>query len=129
MGIGAHDVNHVQLTGGRLVPAAPDVMRTQVTEVKRVLESQLGITVDSMAYVGGGYDGTLIDIVQAAGYSTARAINRGIWQESGARYRLRVSRINVWDDVVGGTLDNAINCVLDPAMRTFESRVSGASPG
>jgi peptidoglycan/xylan/chitin deacetylase (PgdA/CDA1 family) len=129
MGIGAHDVNHVQLTGGRVVPAAPEVMRSQVTEVKRVLESQLAVSVDSMAYVGGGYDGTLMDIVHAAGYSTARAINRGIWQESGARYRLRVSRINVWDDVVGGTMDNAINCVLDPALGTFESRVTGANPG
>jgi poly-beta-1,6-N-acetyl-D-glucosamine N-deacetylase len=129
MGIGAHDVNHFQLTGGSVVPASPEVMRFQVTEAKRVLETQLGIPVDSMAYVGGGYDATLMGIVQAAGYSSARAINRGVWQEPGARYRLRISRVGFWDDVVGGTLENAINCVLDPALPTFESRVAGANPG
>jgi len=129
MGIGAHDVNHFQLTGGPVVPASLDVMRYQVTEAKRVLESQLGVVVDSMAYVGGGYDAALIGIVQAAGYSSARAVNRGTWQEPGARYRLRVSRVGAWDDVVGGTLDNAINCVLDPAMSTFASRIAGSNPG
>lgn len=129
MGIGAHDVNHVQLTGGRIVPASPEVMRYQVGEAKHVLEANLGVVVDSMAYVGGGYDAELMSIVQGAGYTSARAINRGTWQEPGARFRLRVSRINVWDDLVGGTLDSAINCVLDPAMSTFESRVTGSNPG
>lgn len=129
MGIGAHDVNHFQLTGGPITPASPEVMRYQVTEAKRVLESQLGMTVDSMAYVGGGYDATLMRIVQEAGYSSARAVNRGTWQEPGARYRLRVSRIGFWDDVVGGTFESAMNCVLDPAMPVFESRVAGINPG
>jgi len=129
MGIGAHDVNHIQLAGGSVVPASPEVMRFEVSEAKRVLETQLGVPVDSMSYVGGGYDATLMGIVQESGYSSARAVNRGVWQEPGARYRLRVSRIGVWDDIVGGTLDNAINCVLDPAMSTFESRVTGSNPG
>ena len=129
MGIGGHDVNHVQLTGGSVVPAAPDVMRYQVTEARRALESQLGVRVDSMAYVGGGYDATLMGIVQGAGYSTARAVNRGGWQEPGARYRLRVSRIGIWDDIVGGSLDDLVNCAVNPAMSTFESRVTGANPG
>lgn len=129
MGIGAHDANHVQLTGGPITPASPEVMRHQVGEAKRILEGQLGIRVDSMAYVGGGYDATLMRIVQEAGYTSARAINRGVWQEPGARYRLRISRVGFWDDIVGGTLDNAFNCVLDPAMSTFESRVTGVNPG
>jgi len=129
MGIGAHDVNHFQLTGGPVTPASPDVMRFQVTEAKRVLEAQLGMPVDSMAYVGGGYDAALMAIVQEAGFSSARAVNRGVWQEPGARYRLRISRVGVWDDIVGGTLDNAINCILDPAMSTFASRVAGSNPG
>ena len=129
MGIGAHDVNHFQLTGGPVTPASPEVMRYQVTEAKRVLESQLGIPVDSMAYVGGGYDATLMGIVQAAGYSSARAVNRGTWQEPGARYRLRVSRLGFWDDIVSGTFESAVNCDLDPALPTFESRVLGTNPG
>lgn len=129
MGIGAHDLNHVQLTGGRITPASPEVMRHQVAEAKRILESQLGIRVDSMAYVGGGYDATLMGIVQEAGYSSARAINRGVWQEPGARYRLRISRVGFWDDIIGGTLENSVNCVLDPALSTFEGRVAGTNPG
>jgi peptidoglycan/xylan/chitin deacetylase (PgdA/CDA1 family) len=129
MGIGAHDVNHFQLTGGPVTPASPEVMRYQVTEAKRVLERQLGIPVDSMAYVGGGYDATLMGIVQEAGYSSARAVNRGTWQEPGARYRLRVSRVGFWDDIVDGTFESAINCALDPALPTFKSRVLGTNPG
>jgi peptidoglycan/xylan/chitin deacetylase (PgdA/CDA1 family) len=129
MGIGAHDVNHFQLVGGSTVPASVEVMRYQVAEAKRVLESQLGIRVESMAYVGGGYDATLMSLVQEAGYSSARAVNRGVWQEPGARYRLRISRVGFWDDIIGGTFENAINCAFDPAMSTFESRVAGTNPG
>jgi len=128
MGIGGHDVNHIQLAGP-VPPVSQDQMRYQVTNVKEVLQDQLGILVDSMAYVGGGYDDTLMTIVQQAGYSTARSINRGVIQGTDRRFRLRVSRIGVFDDVVGSTVENAINCVLDPSMATFEARVTGTNPG
>ena len=128
MGIGAHDVNHFQLTGG-VPPASVGEMRYQVTAAKRILEQELGITVDSMAYVGGGYDSTLLQIVRGAGYTTARSVNRGISQPESRRFRLRVSWVGFWDDVVDHSLTNAQACVLDPTMSRFASRVSGSHPG
>jgi peptidoglycan/xylan/chitin deacetylase (PgdA/CDA1 family) len=128
MGIGGHDVNHRQLTGAT-ASFSPDQMAYQVAHVKEAIESHLGITVDSMAYVGGGYDAALMEIVRQAGYTTARSINRGVIQTLDRRFRLRVSRIGIYDDVVGQTLLNAIGCVLDPSMATFEARISGTDPG
>jgi hypothetical protein len=104
-------------------------MRYQVRESKRRLEAQFGITVDSLAYVGGGYDADLVRLVREAGYTSARAIDRGVDQSPANRYALRVSRIGVFDDVVGKTLENAMTCRLDPTMREFEARVTGTSPG
>lgn len=126
-GIGAHDVHHVQLVG--YVPQTVDAMRYEVTEAKRVLEANLGIPVDSMAYVGGGFDSALIDLVRAAGYRSARSIVRGALQSSDIRFHLHVSRIGVYDDVIGKTLANAMGCVLDPAMSDFQARVTGTNAG
>ena len=53
-----------------------------------------------MAYVGGGYDKTLLPLVAGAGYTTARSINRGIVQTVDRRYRLRVVRVGGNDDVI-----------------------------
>jgi peptidoglycan/xylan/chitin deacetylase (PgdA/CDA1 family) len=124
MGIGAHDVQHVQLTGGGVAPYPPAVMRYQVTEAKRRLEAETGVKVDSMAYVGGGFDATLMAIVQQAGYSTARSIERGVVQAQAIRFHLHVSRIGWKDDVT-----DLYNARLAPGLPTFAKRVSGANPG
>ncbi len=124
MGIGAHDVQHFQLAGGGVATASAAVMRYQVTEAKRRLEEKTGVTVDSMAYVGGGYNEALMAIVKQAGYTTARSIERGVIQTPANRYRLRVSRISWHDDVTdlyGGR--------MAPGLPTFAMRVSGEKPG
>jgi peptidoglycan/xylan/chitin deacetylase (PgdA/CDA1 family) len=124
MGIGAHDVQHVELTGGGVRPYSPAVMRYQVTEAKRRLEAETGVRVDSMAYVGGGFDATLMAIVKQAGYTTARSIERGVLQTRAIRFHLHVSRVGWRDDVT-----DLYNARLAPGLPTFAKRVSGANPG
>lgn len=123
-GIGAHDVHHVQLAGGGVVAASEATMRREVTEPRRLIKLNTGITPDSMAYVGGGYDATLARIVRAAGYRTARSINRGVSQTPTIRFHLHVSRPGWADDVA-----NRQTLELVPGLPTFARRVSGADPG
>ena len=129
MGIGAHDVNHFQLTGPGVPTSSLDTMRYQVGLAKKVLEAQLGITVDSMAYVGGGFDSTLIGIVRDAGYRSARAILRGTLQSPATRFDMHVSRIGVYDDVINKKIADVMSCNLDPGMPDFQARLSGTDPG
>ena len=124
MGIGAHDVLHFQLAGGGVPTASPAVMRYQVTEAKRRLEQNTGAKVDSMAYVGGGFNTTLMAIVEQAGYTTARGIERGVQQVPANRYHLHVSRIGWRDDVT-----DLYNGRMAAGLPTFAKRVSGANPG
>jgi peptidoglycan/xylan/chitin deacetylase (PgdA/CDA1 family) len=123
MGIGSHDVQHVQLAGG--VPTASTAaMRYQVTESKRQLEAQTGVVVDSIAYVGGGYDATLMQLAHDAGYLTARSIERGVQQSAAIRYHLHVSRVSWHDDVT-----DLYKGTMAAGLPTFAKRVSGANPG
>ena len=124
MGIGAHDVQHVQIAGGGVPTASVAVMRYQVSEAKRLLEQAIGVKVDSMAYVGGGFDQTLMSIVQQAGYTSARSIERGVIQTKGVRYHLHVSRISWHDDVA-----DLYNGRMVAGLPMFAKRVSGANPG
>lgn len=121
MGIGAHDVHHVQLAGlpgGRARPAR--VMWQEVSQARTVIAAQVGVAPDSMAYVGGGFDDTLVALVRRAGYSTARSIQRGIVQRSELRYQLRVVRIGARDDVI----DVASESLVD-GLPAFVARLSG----
>ena len=135
MGIGAHDVHHVQLTalGGGRAPASVATMTYEVSEARRILGIQLGAPPDSMAYVGGGVDDTLAAIVRKAGYTTARSLIRGVVQTPVNRWTLRVSRISVWDDVLDQNAcvaaPSEATCAVDPALPTFARRVRGESPG
>jgi peptidoglycan/xylan/chitin deacetylase (PgdA/CDA1 family) len=129
MGIGAHDMNHFQLAGGGVTTASVATMTYQVSQARAVLQSTLGVPIDSMAYVGGGFDATLEHIVRVAGYSSARAILRGVVQSPASRYLLHVSRIGLFDDVLSKTLADAMACNLDPAMADFQARVTGTDPG
>ena len=99
-------------------------MRYQVTDAKRLIELNASVTVDSMAFVGGGYNATLIQIVQEAGYTTARAIERGVLQSPAIRYHLHVSRIGWKDDVL-----NVYTGRLATGLPTFAKRLSGQNPG
>jgi peptidoglycan/xylan/chitin deacetylase (PgdA/CDA1 family) len=122
-GIGAHDVHHVQiagLPGGHDPPAA--TMWKEINDIRFVILANVGVAPDSMAYVGGGYDKTLIGLVAAAGYTTARSINRGVVQTVDRRYSLRVVRIGANDDVL-----DPQEQTLVPGLPTFAARMRGVS--
>ena len=122
-GIGAHDVHHVQLAGipgGR--PATPAVIWREITAVRSVIRAHVGTTPDSMAFVGGGYDATLLALVKKAGYTTARSINRGIEQSVAHRFLLRVVRIGARDDVI-----DPLTGTLVTGLPTFTARMQGVS--
>jgi peptidoglycan/xylan/chitin deacetylase (PgdA/CDA1 family) len=125
-GIGAHGVHHVQLTalGTGQPPASPEVMRSEVQGARQKISIEIGRPPDSFAYVGGGYDATLTGIVQAAGYTTARGIERGLVQDPDHRFTLRVVRIGGHDDV-----SNLRTGKLVRGLPTFERRVTGRDPG
>jgi peptidoglycan/xylan/chitin deacetylase (PgdA/CDA1 family) len=124
MGIGSHDVQHVQLAGGGVPTASLATMRYQVTESKRQLEARTGVTVDSIAYVGGGFNATLLQVAHDAGYLTGRSIERGVQQSAANRFRLHVSRVSWKDDVT-----DLAKGTLAAGLPAFAKRVSGANPG
>jgi len=123
-GVGAHDVHHVQLAGlgsGRAsAPAA--TMASEVGEAYRIIGLNVGVMPDSMAYVGGGVDAALEQAVKDAGYTSARGIVRGIVQAQATRYRMRVVRIGMHDDV-----SDLLLGTLVAGLPTFEARLNGVS--
>jgi peptidoglycan/xylan/chitin deacetylase (PgdA/CDA1 family) len=122
MGIGAHDVHHRQLTmlGGTRKPATSATMWFEVDEARLRIGARIGAEPDSMAYVGGGFDATLISLVRRAGYATARSIRHGVVQRWADRFALRVVRIGVYDDVTDRTV-----WAIDPAVPVFAAKVTG----
>ena len=122
-GIGAHDVHHVQIAG---LPDGHDpsaaTMWKEINDIRAVILAHVGVAPDSMAYVGGGYDKTLLRLVAGAGYTTARSINRGIVQTVERRYRLRVVRVGANDDVVDPQKQTLV-----PGLPTFAARMRGVS--
>lgn len=129
MGIGAHDMDHFQLAGGGVTTASLDVMHFQVDDAKALLAAKLGVTVDSMAYVGGGFDSTLIGVVGQAGFTTARSILRGVVQSPRDRFLLHVSRIGLYDDVVNQDLPDLMACNLVPGLPDFQAHLDGSDTG
>ena len=123
-GIGAHDVHHVQLAnlGHGRPDASPARMWSEVNDVRRIIKAHIGVAPDSMAYVGGGFDGTLERLVRKAGYTTARSIKRGIVQTQARRFELQVVRIGPRDDVL-----DVVTGSLVPELPTFVARMHGAS--
>ncbi len=122
MGIGAHDVHHVQLAmlGRDRPPADPRTMWLEVHGARQTIGARMRDEPDSMAYVGGGFDARLIALVERSGYATARSILHGVVQRWTARYALRVVRIGPYDDVTNRTV-----WALDPAVPLFAAKVTG----
>ncbi len=122
-GIGAHDVHHTQIAG---LPGnkqvATETMWKEINDIRAVILAHVGVAPDSMAYVGGGYDARLEALVAAAGYTTARSINRGIVQTTARRFRLRVVRIGAHDDVQDPRTQQ-----LAPGLPVFAARMRGVS--
>ncbi|HEX8026028.1 MAG TPA: polysaccharide deacetylase family protein [Candidatus Limnocylindrales bacterium] len=124
MGIGAHDVDHIQLAGlgPSASPVSPEEMWFQVNEARLIIGQHIGSPPDSMAYVGGGFDATLVGLVRKAGYTTARSIIRGIRQPERDRYALRVVALAPMDDVIDPVLGT-----IAPGVPTFAAKVTGAA--
>ena len=135
MGIGGHDVHHIQLAsvGSATAPVSAATMAYEVSEARRLIAEQLGAPPDSMAFVGGGWNSTLVATVRAAGYTSARALTRGVTQAPKDRWTLRVSRIGIFDDVFDEnacvTAPSVITCAIRSPLATFEARVTGTDPG
>jgi peptidoglycan/xylan/chitin deacetylase (PgdA/CDA1 family) len=119
--IGAHDVHHVQLAGvpGKQ-PASATVMWHEINDIRGVIKANVGVVPDSMAYVGGGFDATLMKLVKKAGYTTARSIERGTKQRQADRFRLVVVRVGARDDVV----DVATGAMAD-GLPAFTAKMAG----
>ena len=80
-GIGAHDVHHVQIEGlpGKRTSSVL-LMWKEINDIRAVILAHTGVAPDSMAYVGGGYNDTLMGLVGRRRLHDARSINRGIVQ-------------------------------------------------
>lgn len=122
MGIGGHDVHHIQLAmlGRNRPPADATTMWSEVHGARQMIAARLRAAPDSMAYVGGGFDARLIVQVRRSGYATARSILHGIVQRWAARYALRVVRIGPYDDVT-----NRRVWAVDPTLPLFAKKVAG----
>ena len=97
-------------------------MWAEVMDARQAIGQHVGIYPDSMAYVGGGFSPALEALVQEAGYTTARAIRRGIVQGIGLRYQLHVVRIGPYDDV-----SDVLTGRIDPSLPIFVARMHGVS--
>jgi peptidoglycan/xylan/chitin deacetylase (PgdA/CDA1 family) len=121
MGIGAHDVHHVVLAGPGARPFTSQQMYVEVRAARVIIREHIGVEPDSMAYVGGGFNKTLIAVVKKAGYTTARSIIRGIEQSEENRFQLRVIALAPHDDV-----EDVYSQRIDPALPDFVAKVTGA---
>ena len=124
MGIGAHDVHHVQLAmlGSDRSPASAATMWSEVSGMRRMIQANAGVTPDSMAYVGGGFDAALEAAVRRAGYLTARSIRHGIIERPADRDALWVVRLAFWDD-----LANVDTGALKPGLPVFSAKLAGTA--
>jgi peptidoglycan/xylan/chitin deacetylase (PgdA/CDA1 family) len=124
MGIGAHDVHHVQLAelGSGRPPASAAEMWYEVDRARLIIDRETGRPPDSMAYVGGGYNAELEALVRLAGYTTARSIERGVTQSSIDRFALRVVALRPCDDVL-----DVVTGALAPGLPVFAAKLSGSS--
>ncbi len=84
MEIGSHSRSHPDLA-----QLSADAARFELTESKRLLEANLGITVRSIAYPYGSYSGTVIQLAREAGYDGAVAVGSPSRQSAANLFALR----------------------------------------
>ena len=75
--VGSHSISHESLTArkGRTDEAHTEWLRTELTESKTFLESNLGITCTSFAYPYGNYNTAIRDLGLEAGYTSLVTVN------------------------------------------------------
>ncbi len=87
--IGDHTLTHAHLT-----QISPAEAQSEIAGAKQDLYS-FGIdTVKSFAYPYGEYDGTTESLVQAAGFTGARSVDRGYNTKATNRYALKIQQID-----------------------------------
>ena len=93
MQIGSHTLTHANLTDKNL---SPDQIKRQLTQSKKLIEDQIGQTVQDFCYPYGVVNNSAIDAVYGAGYKTATSTREGIVKKGA--YLLYLDRIRVHDD-------------------------------
>ncbi len=84
MEIGGHSRTHPILT--RL--QTQHALATEISDSKRIIERELGHAITAFAYPFGLYDATTVTAVIRAGYSNARTVHPGVWNDMADRFEL-----------------------------------------
>jgi peptidoglycan/xylan/chitin deacetylase (PgdA/CDA1 family) len=84
MEIGGHSRTHPILTRLR----GRDALDGEIGESKRTIEGELGHSITSFAYPFGLYDAATVAAVMRAGYTTARTVHPGVWNDISDRFEL-----------------------------------------
>ncbi len=81
--IAAHTLNHPNLTS-----LTPEEQMTEISESKKILETELGKPITSLAYPYGRFNNTTVDLAKKAGFRTAVTTVDGYIQSSQNRLSL-----------------------------------------
>jgi peptidoglycan/xylan/chitin deacetylase (PgdA/CDA1 family) len=77
--VGSHSMHHSDLTAIN----SSEQLKYEVFQSRKVLEEKLGVPILSFAYPFGFYNSDTVDMVQAAGYTTAVTVgytsDQGLW--------------------------------------------------
>lgn len=84
MEIGSHTYFHQDLK-----KMDPEKLKFELTESKKRLEDNLGVTITDLAYPFGSFDDSVIAATKAAGYQSARTIFNGKKHTADDLYKLR----------------------------------------
>jgi peptidoglycan/xylan/chitin deacetylase (PgdA/CDA1 family) len=83
MEVGSHSVSH-----RRLLELPQDAARCEIAESRIALRSMLGVQIDHFAYPFGHFTADIVELVRAAGYSSAMTVLPGVARRSDDRLRL-----------------------------------------
>lgn len=87
--IGSHTLSHPDLSTISLAQAS-----SQIFESKKVLEQNLGVTIESFCYPSGKYNADVENLVKEAGYTSATTTHSGLKNTSEKSLELNRLRIN-----------------------------------
>ena len=103
MVIGAHTVHHLNLSR---IP--PQVAAIEISASKAILEQMIGKPVLDFAYPYGGYDPTVMGLVQRAGFRDAVATTWGTQQCTSIRYAMHRFEVLGQDDLAAFSTEAGI---------------------
>jgi peptidoglycan/xylan/chitin deacetylase (PgdA/CDA1 family) len=89
--IGSHTLSHPSL-----ITLDPNQMAKEIRGSKEILESTLGVPIQSFCYPGGDYNQQVVQIVKEAGYTSAVTIIPRLAAASDNQYLLPRIRVPGW---------------------------------